>query len=343
MRLATLEHLIAAEDAADRARGRAGPEIEVADFDVDGFDELLVTAPGQRALLKPSAGGAIASWDARATRHALGSVLRRREEAYHETLRQADSGQVDQREAGEGAVSIHDLVKVNEPGMSGRLWYDDYERRSALVHVMPTDTTAESFEQASFEELGDFVTGSFEVLETAGDRIVLERDGTIRHGDGTRGPLRVRKEHVFGTDRRVPTLVSRIGITNTGTRAVEARLCLEWNLNLLGGGGNPSAWYKVNGQTGRFDRREIAERTDHVGMGNDYIGIELEARPTPPSAAWWWSVETMSLSESGFEANHQGGSLSFVWPLSLGPGESTTVTLDMLVRSSRDRAEEEGL
>jgi len=343
MRLATLEHLIAAEDAADRARGRAGLEIELADFDVDGFDELLISAPGQRLLLKPSAGGAIGSWDARATRHALGSVLRRREEAYHDTLRQADSGQLEQQQAGEGAVSIHDLVKVNEPGMSGRLWYDDYERRSALVHVMPAGTTAESFEQASFEELGDFVTGAFGVLETDGDRVVLERDGTVRHGDGARGPLRVRKEHIFGDDRRGPTLTSRITITNTGTRALEARLGLEWNLNLLGGGGNPSAWYKVNGEVDRFDRREIAERTDHVGMGNDYIGIELEARPTPPSAAWWWSVETMSLSESGFEANHQGGSLSFVWPLSLGPGESATVALDMLVRSSRDRAEEEGL
>ncbi len=342
MRLATLEHLIAAEDAADRARGRAGLEIELADFDVDGFDELLVTAPGQRLLLKPSVGGAVASWDARAARHALGSVLRRREEAYHDTLRQADSGQMEQQQAGEGAVSIHDLIKVNEPGMSGRLWYDHYERRSALVHVMPPGTTAESFEQAAFEELGDFVAGAFEVLETAGDRVVLERDGTVRHDDGARGSLVVRKAHVFGTDRRVPTLTSRITITNTGSQALEALLGLEWNLNLLGGG-NPSAWYKVNGEVGRFDRREIAERTDHVAMGNDYIGIELEARPTPPAAAWWWSVETMSLSESGFEANHQGSSLSFVWSLSLSPGESATVALDMLVRSSRDRAEEEGL
>ena len=51
----------------------------------------------------------------------------------------------------------------------------------------------------------------------------------------------------------------------------------------------------------------------------------------------------MSLSESGFEASHQGGSLCFTWPISLAAGEQTTVSLANLVRSARDRADEEGL
>ena len=343
MRLATLEHLIAAEDAADRAASTGGVSIETADLDVDGFDELLVTAPGQVVSLKPNEGGGIGSWDARAVRHAMGSVMRRREEAYHDTLREADSGNMEQQEAGEGAVSIHDLVKVNEPGMSQRLWYDGYERRSGLVHLMPVGTSADAFEQAAFEELGDFVAGEFTVVEAGGDQVVLERDGRVRYEDGSSGSLRVRKEHVFGADRRVPTLDTRVEVTNTGDRPVEALLGLEWNLNLLGGGGNPSAWYKVNGETGGFDQKRIVESTDHVGMGNDYIGVELESRPSPAAAAWWWSVDTMSLSESGFEANHQGGSLAFVWPLSLAPGEVATFTLDNLLRCHRDRAEEERL
>jgi alpha-amylase len=343
MRLATLEHLIAAEDGADRAAGVHGVSIETADLDVDGFDELLVTAPGQVLTLKPNEGGGIGSWDARAARHAMTSVMRRREEAYHDTLREADSGELEQQEAGEGAVSIHDLVKVNEPGISQRLWYDAYERRSGVVHVMPLGTTADDFERAAFEELGDFVSGAFEVVRAEGEQVVLQREGTVRYADGSRGPLRVRVEHVFGADRRVPTLGTRVEATSTGSRPLKALLGVEWSLNLLGGGGNPSAWYKVNGETGGFDQRKIVESTDHVGMGNDYIGVELESRPTPPAAAWWWSIETMSLSESGFEASHQGGSLTFTWPLSLTPGQSMTVDLANLVRSSRDRAEEEGL
>lgn len=343
MRLATLEHLIAAEDAADRAAGHTGVRIQAADLDVDGFEELLVSAPGQVVAIKPNEGGGIGSWDARAPRHALTSVMRRREEAYHETLREADSGEVEQQEAGEGAVSIHDLVKVNEPGISQRLWYDGYERRSALVHLLAPGTTAEAFKQGAHEELGDFVAGEFDVIEAAGDRVVLERDGGILRPDGACAPLRVRKEHVFGDDRRVPTLDLRVQVINTGDRPIEVLLGVEWSLNMLGGGGNPSAWYKVNGETGGFDQEKAVEATDHVAMGNDYIGIELESRPTPPAAAWWWSIETMSLSESGFEASHQGGSLMFTWPVSLAPAEQTTVSLANLVRSARDRAAEEGL
>ena len=241
MRLATLEHLIAAEDGADRAAGVTEVSVETADIDVDGFDELLVTAPGQVVVIKPNEGGGIGSWDARATRHAMTSVMRRREEAYHDTLREADSGEVEQQEAGEGAVSIHDLVKVNEPGISQRLWYDGYERRSGLVHLMAVGTTADDFEQASFSELGDFVSGAFEVMLAEGNEVVLEREGSIHHEDGSRGPLRVRKEHVFGDDRRVPTLATRVEVTNTGDRPVSVMLGLEWSLNLLGGGGNPSA------------------------------------------------------------------------------------------------------
>lgn len=343
MRLATLEHLIAAEDAAERAAGRTGVQIQTADFDVDGYDELLVSTPGQVILLKPDEGGGIGSWDIRAARQALASVMRRRPEVYHDTLRAADTGEVPEQAAGEDAVSIHDLIKVNEPGISERLWYDDYERRSGLVHLLPPGTTAEAFEQAAFEELGDFTSGAFEVAGTGDGMVELLRDGWFRHPDGTRSALRVRKSHLFGDDRRTPTLDLQVQLTNTGDRAIEALLGIEFVLNLLGGGGNPAAWYKVDGETGSFDARKTAGSTDHVGMGNDYLGIELESRPTPDAAAWWSSIETMSLSESGFEGIHQGGCLLWTWPISLARGETTTLSLANLVRTHFDRAEDEGL
>jgi hypothetical protein len=269
--------------------------------------------------------------------------MRRRPEAYHETLVAADSGEVEQQEAGEGAVSIHDLIKVNEPGISKRLWYDAYERRSGLVHILPVRTTPEQFEQAAFDELGDFVSGPFEVAEIRGDRVVLERIGTIRRSDGTLTPLRVRKAFAFGADRRVPTLDLSIDVTNEGSEQIDALVGVEFALNMLGGGGNPAAWYAVGGDRGGFDQRRVAQMAHHVSLGNSYIGVELESRPQPAAAAWWSSIETISVSESGFEGNHQGGCLLWVWPLRVAPGETISVTLANLVRTFVDRAEEEGL
>jgi alpha-amylase len=344
MRLATLEHLIAAEDGADRAVGLSDVTVEAADLDIDGHDELLVRAPGQVVTVKPDEGAGIGSWDVRAVRHALASVMRRRPEAYHDTLRAADTGEIAQQEAGEGAVSIHDLIKVNEPGISKRLWYDAYERRSGLVHVLAATTTPERFEQAAFEELGDFVSGRFRVVEAGGNEIILEREGSVGSSPaGQRSPVIVRKRLVLGADRRTPTLDLTVDVVNRGDRPLDALLGVEWALNMLGGGGNPAAWYAVDGDRARFDAARVADVAHHVGMANQHVGIELESRTQPAGAAWWSSIETISVSESGFEANHQGGCLLWVWPLRLEPGGSLSVSVQMLIRTFADRAQEEGL
>ena len=43
----------------------------------------------------------------------------------------------------------------------------------------------------------------------------------------------------------------------------------------------------------------------------------------------------MSLSESGFEANHQGGSLTFTWPISLAPGERVVLVTNQAAFEAR--------
>ncbi|MFM8914672.1 MAG: alpha-amylase/4-alpha-glucanotransferase domain-containing protein, partial [Candidatus Limnocylindrus sp.] len=91
MRLATFEHLIAAEDIADATyrRTSAGASLPalLTDLDLDGSDELQLANAGARLQIDPAEGGAITSFDLRAPHHALLAVMRRRPEAYHEKLR----------------------------------------------------------------------------------------------------------------------------------------------------------------------------------------------------------------------------------------------------------------
>src|SRR4029079_17462606 len=80
MRLATYEHLIAAEDLAETATG-ALRAAERRDLDMDGIDEVRLAEPGQVVTIDLAEGAAIGGWDIRPVRHALTAVMRRRPEA----------------------------------------------------------------------------------------------------------------------------------------------------------------------------------------------------------------------------------------------------------------------
>ena len=86
MRLATYEHLIAAEDLAETDIGRLH-EAERLDLDLDGHDEVRLSGPGQVVSIDMAEGAGIGGWDIRPVRHNVCSVMRRRPEAYHKKLR----------------------------------------------------------------------------------------------------------------------------------------------------------------------------------------------------------------------------------------------------------------
>ena len=354
MRLATYEHLIAAEDAADRAARAAGvtpgPDgVRAADVDFDGIDEVVLATPGQVVVVKPSEGAGIGSWDVRAVRHALAAVLRRRPEASHETLIEHERALAEPTEgsdAGAGVGSIHDRVATKESGLAGRLAYDAYERRSGLVHVLPAGTTPEAFARAEIDELADVVDEPFRVLEaitgSGGGHVRLERHGSARTAAG-QVPIRVEKRIEVAGDRRAPTLALDVTLENLGDAPLRGLLAVEWATTMLGGGANPAAYYAVDGERITHDRSDRRAGLASLHSGNDYVGLDVATTVTPAADAWISPIETISNSEAGFERVYQGSALVFTWPLDLAPGARMSVRVGHVIATSRDRAEEEGL
>ena len=340
MRLATYEHLIAAEDAADLAGG-ALRTAQRLDLDMDGLDELHLTEPGQVLAIKPSEGAGIGSWDIRASRHALAAVLRRRPEAYHDTLRTheaklaAGSFAAPATEGGAPA-SIHEMVMTKESGLADRLHYDDHERRSGLVRFFEPAVTARQLETAAERELGDFRDGAFEVARLEPGLAELVRDGTVQGQ-----PVRVAKTIRLGGERLNPSLSVELEVRHNGSTPINMRLGLEWALHALGGGGNPQAWYDVAGTRSRHDGAGEAAGVSAIGFGNDWLGIVVTAQPSPAADAWWSPIETVSNSEAGFERVYQGSALTFTWPFVLQPGETRRFAVRQDVTVARDHAASE--
>ncbi len=349
MRLATYEHLIAAEDLADTAAGELSTA-EQRDLDMDGQDDVRIAGPGQVVTVHLASGAGIGGWDIRAVRHALAAVLRRRPEAYHQTLRDHEAraaaldgaalhGLAVSDEAA-GPASIHDTVAAKEDGLAARLYYDPYERRSGLVRLLAPGTDRASWAAGTATELGDAVDGAFGIDLLEPNRLVVARLGSLATY-GVSAPIRVVKEITLGGDRRNPTLALTVAIENRSEGPLEALLGLEWTLTMLGGGANPAAWWEVDGERAAHDSGGSAKEVSRLAQGNDYVGLAVVTTTSSPAEVWWAPVETVSNSEGGFERVYQGSGLLLSWALALQPGAVFNVTIHHDVSTARDRTAEE--
>ncbi len=343
MRMATLAHLIAAEDLADSAGADTGAHpygARLADTDLDAIDEVLVTAPGQTVVVDLAEGAGISSWDLRASRVALGSVLRRRPEAYHSHLLAHDAAA---RAAGDAADedaphTIHDIVATKEPELAALLHYDRHERRSGLIHLLPADgsTGAAEFVMVAYDELGDFTEEAYVLDELGEHNVEAHRSGTVRV-EGEERPLEVLKAYRFGGGRADPILELATTVTNPGDRALAFELGVEWNVNLLGGGHNPAAWYETpDGARSFHDAPGELAAASTLTFGNDHEGVRVKATAEPEARVTWYPVETVSNSEQGLERAYQGSSLLFRWPVALGRAARATFTVRFTADQSID-------
>jgi alpha-amylase len=109
---------------------------------------------------------------------------------------------------------------------------------------------------------------------------------------------------------------------------------------MLGGGGNPAAWWDLGGERVGHDTSGSAAGVSTIAQGNDDIGVAVTTT-TESADAWFAPIETVSNSEDGFERVYQGSGLLLSWPVHLAPGDRWTRTIEHAVATTRDRATEE--
>ena len=349
LRVSALARLIAAEDLVT---GPAAPSSTRRDVDLDGREEVVLTGPGQFVTVKLEEGGGISRWDLRAAGHPLAAVLRRRPEAYHETLRQYELAKAghgaepdhDHRHAtdADGAAapaSIHDIVRVKQEGLLEHLRYDAYERRSGLVRILPADTTPEAAASGAAEEIGDLRDGAWVLDGLDAVRVVLRRSGHVRSGGGS-VPIEATKTIAIGGGRLDPSLTVELEIVHRGdadSPPIDALLGIEWSTMLLGGGHNPAAWHDVGGRRIAHDETARAADVRDLAAGNDQLGVTVATTTDRAVEAWIAPIETVSNSEAGFELVYQGSATLLLEPLRLAPGQRQTIRIGQRVAIAAER------
>jgi hypothetical protein len=239
---------------------------------------------------------------------ALGHVLTRREEGYHEKFRRA-VGSFD------GSTSIHDAIVLKDPSVLSALGADPWQRASfreafyregdlpeAILSgsAAPRCFTAGREASVTVRRRGNRLAAEFAV-PLGGEGIALHLVKTLFLGAG---------EERFE---------ARFRLENRGAETASGEFCSEWNLNMLSGNG-PDRYYEGLGEPRALSSSGVAKGVRGFRVVDAWRNVAAVATLDRECVVLREPIETASLSEAGAEKIHQGVCLRILFPVRLEPG-----------------------
>jgi alpha-amylase len=320
LRRAVVSALLAAERRLDEAAETPPLSWSHDDLDGDGHAEVTVRTRELSITLRPEAGGTVTQLAFRPRDLDLAGVFTRRREMYHERVKEGAVA------AAAGEVrTIHSAPEAKETGLADLLEYDAYRRASFLDGLFPAGAPPDPLSPwaRALEAVGERPLGCV-ILERAG-----EVDITLAVAELGSIPLRVEKRVRVGTTEAA--LRVRHRVTWRGREPLEARWATQLNLTLTAGDA-PGRYYRIPGSPSLGSRGAIAH-AKALTLVDEWVGCEVEIGWSKRGDVGWAPIETVSLSEGGFERIYQGSSILVSWPVTLPPGASWDVELRIAPRA----------
>ena len=302
-------NLICAEAIADRhTPGGIASRVETLDYDGDGVDELLFTAPEYQALLKPSDGGTLAALDFRPTSSTLINSILRRPEPYHSRLRDPNY------RPATSTASAYEQTKVKESGLDRFLQYDRWPRHSFRIFVFDPSRTAADYESLHLQEDAGFAAGLFTVDASSSQDAELVRHAVIAWpGDksGSGAEATITKHFSLGPAPRGCEVACELRVKFKSAIAKPIAIGLESVVNLLAPDAADRFFETPDGPQNLRFTGAVPGPTLRMEDGWQRVKIALHA----PGAQHFWvaPIETVSESEEGFERVYQGSQILAVW------------------------------
>jgi alpha-amylase len=332
LRRAVKSALIGCERRLEGAGKPIGIECLRADVDGDGQAEVTVRSRTLGVMLRPARGGSLTELAWMGGEVDVADVLTRRPEPYHrqvaERPRPSDSGEV---------KTIHSAPAVKEAGLPALLRYDRFRRASLLDGLFPPAAGREPLDplepwDAAWVAIGERPL-DHEVKTSPREVAVL---CYLLRPEGQ--PMALQKSLVVAADD--PAVVAGYRLRWEGGEPLDARWAVQCNLTLSAGDA-PGRYFRVAGRPSLGSRGRL-EGAHGLAMVDEWLGGEVALSFSAPAEVAWAPVETVSLSESGFERIYQGSALLMSWPVRLEPGQTWEASLRVRVGEMAAGAPESG-
>jgi len=261
--------------------------VYVEDIDKDTKDEVLISSEKYSLYLKPSYGGCVYELDLKQYDKNLLNVLSRKKEAYHKRLIEFENNNTKLNP--QQVKTIHDLVMVKEQGLSKKLYYDWHQRYSFLDHFLHPNTTFENFYKSQYGEQGNFTIEEYQVdkIDKKNFVVSLSRIGNVWVGsDNCR--LKITKKYSIEDNKN--SINCEYYIENLSEKEISLWFLTELNMLVFGKQQNTllefeAESYKIIDEDKKFT---------------------IEINSEQKKLFWVFPIETISMSEAGFERTYQG-------------------------------------
>ncbi|MCK4909862.1 MAG: DUF1926 domain-containing protein [Planctomycetes bacterium] len=310
LRQAVYAHLLEAEKLA---RGKCN-NVRVKDLDSDGLPEVCLSGQALNCYFKPDRGGHLYEFDVLKKNINLLATIARRPEAYHAKILKSLGSK----------KSSGEVVVTRTKGAEKLLYYDQYQRESLVDHFLNKETSLKDMARGHYEEAGDFVMGDYQYrLKSAGKKpvLIMWREGRINSVASERSQvIRLEKKtRLSGPEE----LEVEYLLKNNGPDAIKTVLAVEFNV-FLRGSNSPKQFYYAGtpeNNLGSIAGKGISRRTKIFGLHDMDLRLDIQFELDQPTDFWFFPVETVSQSESGFDVIFQSSVVLPRWELSLKPKE----------------------
>jgi hypothetical protein len=307
LRRAVKSALVAAERILDEAGPRSAVEWAREDIDGDGREEIRARTRELTVTLRPEAGGTMSELAFRPLDLDVAGVFTRRPEAYHGLVKDR-LGVADIT----GTKTIHSAPTVKEDGLQKLLDYDPWRRASLLDGFFPPGDPPDPLNPWAGARLA--LGERLFHARVSASAVGLEASLHLDAPDGW--PLRVEKRVSISSEQAEVRAEYRLHWH--GDDPVEGRWAVQLNLTLTAGEAE-GRYYRVEGRPSLGSRGALGgART--LTLVDEWIGGEIGIGWSAGAHIGWAPIETVSLSESGFERIYQGSALLLTWPVTLAPG-----------------------
>jgi alpha-amylase len=283
------------------------------DFDKDTQDEILVSSEKFSLYIKLSYGGSVYELDLKQYDKNLLNVLSRKKEAYHKRLIEFESNnaKIDPQQV----KTIHDLVLVKEESLSKKLYYDWHQRYSFLDHFLHPDTKFENFYKCQYGEQGNFTIEKYEIekINKKNLEVILSRIGNVWVKENNY-PIKITKKFVVNDEENCVSCEYKI--ENLSDTNIELWFLSEINMLVF------------CPQQNLFQEIE----TDVYKFVDEAKKFEVEVKTDQKKLFWIFPIETISLSESGFERTYQGLCVAISSKFSLAKEEIYNTKIVLIIK-----------